>query len=290
MKKIYDKLLLATAVLALLGGVTLFVLKSGSAPDAGPVDSQPADKPYQVIPVPGSAAAEAAWPIPEEQSSGWVYDVFTPPKIFIGADGQFTAEGWEPPEPPKPFGVYLAEIAHKPYRVQIQGFSGDRTKPEDCVLFLYDVERQLRFFIRSGEEDAEAQIKVLDFTIERRIDANNNVEVIATATILDQRSGESVQLVDGQQLFDDGVTVVMRSEEDPAVLIELAEADAAFETAAGRYILKQINLEESTVSVEKLGTDESDAEVRTLSIATIETPAATPAVAAPAQDGFDFTF
>jgi NOL1/NOP2/fmu family ribosome biogenesis protein len=48
--------------------------------------------------------------------------VFTPPKIFIDENGQFSEEGWEPPVPPPPFGIYLSKIERKPYRIQIEGY------------------------------------------------------------------------------------------------------------------------------------------------------------------------
>ena len=47
MNKIYDKLLLATAVLLLAGGVFLYLQKSGTVTSLNPqIDVQPADKPY----------------------------------------------------------------------------------------------------------------------------------------------------------------------------------------------------------------------------------------------------
>ena len=62
MNKIYDKLLLAVAVLALLGGVGFYVMKSGELPSATPQVGQPGDNPYQAIPVPTSAEVAATWP------------------------------------------------------------------------------------------------------------------------------------------------------------------------------------------------------------------------------------
>jgi hypothetical protein len=270
MKALYDKILLAIAVLALLGGLSFFVLKSGSAPEGSSAPAVPTGGAYTPVPVPDSKQVDAAWPEPTEQSSGWVYDVFTPPRIFIDENGQFSAEGWAPPPPPQPFGIYLADIARQPYRIQIQGFSGDRTKPETCVLFLFDEERQSRFFIRTGERNAEAEIEVVDFVIDRSIDANNNVDLTAIATIVDERSGETVELVDGERLYESGVTLVFRSREDPGVRVEVdavgSGAGSAFETPAGSFVLKEINHEADSVTVEKQANPETDAELRTLSL------------------------
>lgn len=294
MNKSYDKLFLAVAVLALLGGVAFYVLKSGGvASQSSGVASQPkGDHPYQAIPIGDSLDNDANWPEPEPQSSGaeWLYDVFTPPQIFIDKEGNFTAVPPKPPTPPEPFGIDLAEISHKLYRIQIQGFSGDRNKPEECVLFFFDEERQIRFFIRPGQENAEAEIKVLDFAIDREIDADNVVKVTAIATIEDQRSGKEIRLVDGERLFDSEITVVFSSEEDPEVEVELTITDLppegiSFETPAGRYILREINLEGQTVTVEKQATEESEARTRTL----LPLPAILPETTQPTEETTEAT-
>ena len=115
MNKIYDKLLLATAVLLLAGGVFLYLQKSGAVTSLNPsIDVQPADKPYLPETAYSLSPAEVNWPEAPEQSTGWRYDVFTPPKIFIDENGQFSEEGWEPPVPPPPFGICLLYTSPSP--------------------------------------------------------------------------------------------------------------------------------------------------------------------------------
>lgn len=267
MKKFYDKLLLLLAALALLGGVAFYVLKSDNGDTGGTSGSAPpAGAPYEAIPIPKSTAITAEWPPAEPQSSGeeWLYDVFTPPKIYIDAEGNFTAIPPTGPVLPQPFGIYLEEISQKPYRIQIQGFSGDRSKPKECVLFFFDEERQVRFFIRPGQTNDEAEVEVLDFTIDREIDDNNVVNVTVIATIMDKRSGETVKLVDGERLLESEISIIIRSKQDPEVLVQPTQVGDTFETPSGKYVLKEINLEDGSVTVEKQATDEFDAETRTL--------------------------
>lgn len=284
MKNFYDKLILALAVLVLLGGAALYVLKSDTAVDSSAgAPRQPADNPYEAIPIPDSTAKSANWPEPEHQSSGpnWVYDVFTPPKIYLDREGNFTAEPPKPPAPPEPFGIYLAEISRKLYRIQIQGFSGDRTKPKECVLFLFDEEREIRFFIRPGQENTEADVEVLDFVINREIDAEKGTaSVTAITKILDKRTGEEIKLVDGERRFDEETSIVFRSEEDPSVKVELSidelpEEGLSFKTPAGEYLIQEINLEEESVTVKKEATEETEAVTRRLSPTVFNKPEAT---------------
>lgn len=270
MNKIYDKLVLLLAFLALAAGVFLYLKKSESASKSqSNFVLQPADNPYQVVPVPESATREAVWPEPEHQSSGpnWLYDVFTPPKIYLDPEGNFTAEPPKPPVPPQPFGIYLAEMQRKPYRIQLQGYSGDRAKPEEAVLFLFDEEREERFTMRSGDVNEAAAVEVVDFKIDRRVYGDSNIEVTAIATIRDQRSGKDIILNDNERLFEPEVTVVFRSEQDTEVRVELLvdpkKPLARFETPAGQFILQEINLEASAVTVKKQATEEAETQAAT---------------------------
>jgi len=275
MNKIYDKLILAVTVLLLAGGVFLYLQNSGAAPSLNtPVNVQPADNPYRPQQVPASVATEASWPEVQPQSTGWRYDVFTPPKIFIDENGQFSEQGWEPPVPKPPFGIYLAEIERMPYRIQIEGYiEEDRSDASKTLLLMFDEEAQQQVRARPGDERPAAEFKLLSFDIQRIRDANNNVTVVAVATILDQRSGEEVVLTHGERRFDSGVTVIIRSEEDSSFVKELSAAPAEFAGPsgsssqagqAGQFTLLEINLEESTVTVEKHATQEEEAETRTL--------------------------
>lgn len=292
MNKFYDKLLLAIAVLALLAGVGFYVTKSKEVPAGkAQVSTQTADNPYQAVPVPHSTESTAAWPEAGEQSTTWIYDVFTPPKIYIGADGQFTAEGIEPPPPPVPFGLYLVEIKKDPYRIQIEGYI-EESKSNSLIL-LYDEELMKSVRARIGDTVTESAFKILDFGIERVVDPVEGIYKEATAKILDQRSGKKVVLTHGERLFEDEVTVLVRSEEDASVNLELKKVGETFETPLGQYILKEINLEESSITVEKQGNEELEAETKVLTSMApkaINTTPEPPKNDVSENEGLDFIF
>jgi len=284
MNKIYDKLLLAVALLLLAGGVFLYLQKSGATPSLNaPVNVEPADNPYKPVAVLPSVSAEASWPEASGNPSRpeWVYDVFTPPKIYIGKDGEFTQEGWKPPVPPPPYGIYLADIERKPYRIQLEGYiEEDRSDASKTLLLMFDEEAQKQVRARPGDDKPEAEFKLISFDIERIRDGDNNIEIVAKATILDQRSGEEVILTHGERRYDSGLTVIIRSEEDPSYLKELDGAPAEFEGPIGQYTLLEINLEESSVKVEKQATEDQEAETQTLK-ARAATPSSPPPITTP---------
>jgi hypothetical protein len=294
MNKIYDKLLLAFAALALLAGVGFYVAKSGAIPSAQSSGGlQSADNPYQAIPLMDSSSESTSWPDPELQSTGWTYDVFTPPKIFIGENGEFMAEGWVPPPPPAPFGVYLVEVKRDLYRLQIEGYiEEDRTDDSKSLVLLFDKEKQSSVRARVGQEQAESEFKLLDFSIERIRKSESEIYKEVKATILDTRSGEEVVLTEGEKLYDAGITVVLASHEDATFHLELKEAGQTFKTATGEYILKEINLEGNSVTVEKLADEERESEMQSLSpqapIKQQAEPESTKTEAA--EQSFDFNF
>ena len=266
MNKIYDKLLLFIAVLVLAGGVFLYTQKSGATHSLDvAINVQPTDSPYLPEAVSSTPPLQVNWPKASEQSTGWRYDVFTPPKIFIDENGQFSEEGWEPPVPPAPFGIYLAGIERKSYRIQIEGYmQEDITDASKTLLLMFNEETQKQVRVRPGDEMTDAEFKLLSFDIQRLRDEYNNIQKIARATILDQRSGEEVVLTHGERRYDSSFTVVIRSDEDASFNIELAETPSEFEGPTGHYTLLDINLEGPSVKVNKGSTDNAEAEIRIL--------------------------
>ena len=278
MNKIYDKLLLALAVLILLAGIGFYLMKSSAMPTAQVQFGQPEDFPYDVIPVRQPPEIVATWPEVTEQAPGELYDVFTPPKIYIDDDGTFK---FKPPysddvEAKQPIGVYLADLRRNAYRIQLEGYIDDRSDASLSLLLLFNEETGKQIRVRVGDEKDDAEFKLLHFGIDRLRDDDGNPYKVAKATLLDQRIGEEVVLTHGERLIAEGVTVVLRSDEDPTVNIELKEVPADFEIATGECVLQEINVDESYVIVERIDYDLLEFETETLYLrkATEAAPAA----------------
>ena len=274
MNKIYDKLLLFIAVLVLAGGAFLYIQKSDTAPSIKvATDAQLSGNPYNPKVVSSPTPSEVNWPEASEQSTGWRYDVFTPPKIFIDENGQFSEEGWEPTEPPAPFGIYLVDIKRKPYRIQFKGYMKDASSDASkTLLFMYNEETQTQINARPGDEKPDAEFKLLSFDINRVRDSDNNFQKIARATIFDQRSGEEVILTDGELRYDYGLIAILGSEEDASFDIELEEAATEFDGPIGHYSLLEISLEESSIKVNKHLDDTGEVQTLTLKARSVRTP------------------
>ena len=120
----YDKLFLAGAIVLFLSGVGYYILQAGSSKEAvGTSFSASTIQSYEPLVVLEEDSSEVKWTVPKSQSSGWIYEVFSPPKIYINPEtGEFSASGYQPSEPQLPFEIILEEIKRIPYRLQLEGF------------------------------------------------------------------------------------------------------------------------------------------------------------------------
>ena len=76
----------------------------------------------------------------EEQAKGEMFDLFTPPEIFIDENGNFV---FRPPYAITPvghFGVSLIEMNLDPYRFQLEGYvEEDRYDQNKTTILLHSV-------------------------------------------------------------------------------------------------------------------------------------------------------
>ena len=273
MKISYEKLLVGLGGLALLSGIIYSIVNLNGISSATADIGQPDSFEYDPIPVPVLNEGLAVWPNAQEQAPGELYDVFTPPAIWIDEKGTFIFESPIDVLPPTPFGVYLAELENELYRIQLEGYiEEDFANPKKSVLLFYDEENKKSIRARVGESIGEHEFAVYDFVIDRVRDSNN-IRKIAVATILDFRDGRRVLLTHGQRKYKENTTVVLRSDQDSTFEVRINQKlPYAFETPTAKYVLEKINLEESSVTVTKVESDDAQAETKQLFLSPNKTP------------------
>lgn len=301
MSKLYDKLLLAFAIIVLLAGIGIY-LTAGNGVDrtVDQVTFSLDDSPYTALPRPESEQTQGLWPEADEQEADVTFDVFTPPEIYLDSEGNFIFNKPVPPPPPVPFGIYLADLERVAYRLQLEGYIEEDLKdPSKSLLLFYDAEGGESVRARIGDEKAAFEFKVVDFTITRNRIESGIIEKVAKATILDQRINETVELTHSETLYLDEIEVNIKSKEDPEVDIVLNKVGETFETPSGSYTLLKINLEEDSITVEKEGDaeNEREPEVKTLYEQTLTSETQTPAETSSGETSsesspelFDFNF
>ena len=120
MKALNEKLIISVAVLLIILGFGFFSLfPSQKAINA---ELPTSIKEYIPIDIREAVTFNPEWPKAKEQAKGEMFDLFTPPEIFINQNGDFV---FRPPYAVNPmgeFGVHLLEINLEPYRFQLEGF------------------------------------------------------------------------------------------------------------------------------------------------------------------------
>ena len=264
MSNIYDKLLLLAALLLLAVGCYIYM--SGGDRAMLNVSHPQLNVPYTMLKAEISAPTTVNWSEPQEQSTGWTYDVFTPPKIYLDENGQFVSEGWRLYEP-VPFGVKLVNLEKIPYRIQLEGYvEEDFSDASKSLILLYDEETKRSIRTRVGRRELAAEIEVIEFRIDRLRDLNGNPYKEVFVVINDQRSGKTVTLQNNERLYLKDFAAELRSESDSEQKIFLSRVEQEFETIAGKYRLESVDFDQNSVLVYKYASDKHDANILRLKL------------------------
>ena len=139
MKEHNDKLILLISILLLafcFGFMFLFPSKSSIE-----VKAPSLIKDYKPVSITDALAINADWPEAKEQAKGEMFDLFTPPEIFINGDGEFV---FRPPYakiPHGPFGIQLLDLNQDLYRFQLEGYvEEDRNDQSKTIILVHSVE------------------------------------------------------------------------------------------------------------------------------------------------------
>ena len=201
MKNYYDKVLFLLGLIVLGIGVGIFFQKGGTPKPAHIAPVKLTGDKYTNIDKPEFPTPNPLWEGPPDQGEdrndpGWIYSIFTPPKIWWETGTGWIVQAPNPPGPPPPFGIHLVKAAQELYRVQVQGISGAGDK--DDIINFSDEDDGNDFSLKVGEEDTLHQIKVLDMTVpDQSVGAHGIVSNAATVTILDERTSQNVTLTQG---------------------------------------------------------------------------------------------
>jgi hypothetical protein len=154
----------------------------------------------------GTAAAESPeWSRPSSQKRGtdWVYEMFTPPEIYY--DGRSQEFSVKPPLTADPETEAHPEpvvAPMEPFRLQLVGFVGG----EGSYLGTFEnVATSEHILARSGRAVPELAVTIRDFQVKRvRREPDDSMptsELIATAVVRDERTGDDVVLTNLERAY-----------------------------------------------------------------------------------------
>jgi len=284
MKKYYDKILFLLGLAVVGIGFGIFSYKGGVPQPVSMPDIKLTGNAFEPIPPPKIAEPSVIWEAPPNQREdydepGWVYSIFTPPKIYW-QDG----EGWVVHDSgvmaPQPFGVHLVAAKKDLYRIQMLGVAGkSEADPTDLIRFS-DEETGAPLELRLGEESTRSQIKVTDLKIDRVDKGHGLIKNIATVTILDERTGQSVVLTQDEPYSPTNNEYYILQVSDPYPPEEwhvTAKGDKKDLPGKASFVVTDLDFDKPSVTVEKHSISRSGKElVSKPHVLTLEDDTATP--------------
>jgi hypothetical protein len=264
MKAIYDKvLLLLAALLAAAGGAYYFMNPAGAGETTAMVQASGGE--FEAIDLSVETQRAVQWTDPAEQSTGWVFDVFTPPKIFI--DPETNAFIRIPPRAPadaEPFGIYLAKIERELYRFQFQGYAEvDPSDPSTSIIYIFDTVNNRQINARAGREYADDGFAIRSFTIER-IEDEGIITREAVVTLFDKAMDREIEMRQNEVIYTGETRFHFASREHPDFSFVATQVGETFESPAGSFRITNINIANESVTVEKSATEAFEPQIQIL--------------------------
>ena len=231
-----------------IGSFLYFNFKNTLKVELEPIDNR---KPFKPITFTENLPEKSLWDEPKPQSTGeaWLFQVFTPPKIWIDQNGDFSAEAFVKPVP---FGVSLASFEKKKYRYKFLSSLGKRDNPEIIILLDLKTGKELR--VRQNRNYEEFRIisyKVIKKEVlDSQIDGKPLFDKIPTIEILDKPSGTLFNLSVGKDTYTNQYLIGLKPDRDSELLLVKSTGDK-FKINDAEYQIEAINSTEKSIRILK---------------------------------------
>lgn len=207
MIKRYDMILLLVAFALTIGSYSYYLQLSKQLPHSiTSIQQSMTDALVAVVVQPYERRA-LHWqvPKPQDEEGLWLFDLFTPPKIWWDVDKQeFVAHPPYSPAQPSPFGLELVAIERVPYRIQFDAFFGNMGDANEALVQLYDHEKKQTCRGSVGMEFPNSAFKILGCNNCMHIQQDGTRATITQVTLLDTRTQEHVTLNSAEQHYVEG--------------------------------------------------------------------------------------
>ena len=251
MKELNEKLIISIAVGFLVIGIGFNLLFPSQKSIFAEAPSM--IKPYKPIEIRQAAAFNSEWPEAKEQAKGEMYDLFTPPEIFLSENGDFV---FRPPyavAPKGPFGINLLSINKDLYRFQLEGFI-ERNKDDQSqtIILVHSVEDGKILRLSPNAIDSEKQFEILDWKIDRRFEEDDqSTEVVASLKLKDNAAERIVNLKHYNSFYEDSLDVRFKALKNNEEHI-ITRLGASFYVDDIEFRLDSVDLDKNTALVTKL--------------------------------------
>lgn len=290
--KTNDTIYLAIGGFAILGaGVWAFVQQSAITALHEPPAAPSSGAAYEPAAIVLSSPASETWAPAKAQTAGekWIYDVFTPPKIYYNTDTkQFTVvppvigpTGPTGPEVvvPQAFGLQLVKVEQPLFRLQLVGYVGEGDQARGNFL---NVKTGTVLLGTSGKKLPDLDLEIVRFTAERRVvqqpGGTTLVFTEATAVVRDTATGTETTLNTKVRTPEGPIAATFKL---PDGTERTAKSGEVFTVGEHSYKIGEITLVPPTAVASKEGGQLTQPETQTL---TVPPPAPAPAPAGSSEE------
>ncbi len=273
-----------TVFLAIGGALVLgacawaFLQQSDVSALSEPVAAPMGGSAYEPSALNVSSSESRSWASPAPQSAGekWLYDVFTPPKIYYNVQTKkFVVEppvfvaidttvGPVVPDQPVTFGVTLAGVEQPLFRLQLVGYVGEGASARGT--FEDQTTKQI-IFGTTGKKLPSLNLEIVRFSAERRrtkvAGETEIVEMVCTATVRDTVTGVETNLDVKNRTPEGPIHVVLKLDDGTERSVPSGET---IKIGAFTYVIGTIDSTIPSVVVTKSGGDLEAPETQTLLI------------------------
>jgi len=191
------------------------------------------------------------WSTPEENDDGWDYDLFTTIDIAWDPSQAEYVPANKKAIPLPPFGVSLVSVGHPTYpyvlRSTLAGKSGKEEDREFSIENIITKEWFEKCRLKRPLND-KTPVYPLEYKVVKQADGFQQ----KTLVLDDRLLGRKVTINDEKPLeFVDTIDVVIAATEDPSKTWTLHKKGDDFKHEKDHYIIKDIDLVNKTVTVEK---------------------------------------
>ena len=227
-----------------------------------------------------SQTERVRWTKPADESGDSIYDLFTPPIIYL-IDGNLTTSLPEKVEVRKmeEFGLSLRSFQNKPYRFKMRGFSNTapffedtepgikdkrlnpRTRMEPGVPYRINANGKpgSTSLIKTTQDDENKLLMVTIFrVVQVKDDKTGGVRPVGRALVQDYKLGGKPFEINSlmQEVFAGENKIELTfSLDGPSEQIILTDKDVGktLEFGSRKYLIREINVEEKSLLIEKRG-------------------------------------
>lgn len=268
MKQWYDKIVLGVALVALLLALLLFFRGRAELPSPeAPIRISDEAQPFEMAPPRPHDEVAANWsePVARDEAGMWLYQVFTPPILYIRVDEDGNRfldprrpEFELPQDEPEviPFGVRLTSIEQELYRVQIDAvFERDPRAPRTATFIIEYLEAEpgtgTTERMRVGDSNDRLGVRIDDAEVEEIRGPDGGLERVFILSLTDLRRERTLEIRDDRPRFDDRPVFVLTSTVDPSRQVRIREIGERFEMNNASYTVIDLNTEEEIISLVK---------------------------------------